>query len=109
MCTPQTAPHPVRSHRSHLCTNILAPPACIKQLTEKPGSKSLVNIFDKHNLIPLAVIEAKDNTHTIASGIQQAIEYAKLLDVPFAYSSNGDGFIEHDLSKSIERFVLEAL
>jgi len=69
----------------------------------------LVNIFDKHNLIPLAVIEAKDNTHTIASGIQQAIEHAKLLDVPFAYSSNGDGFIEHDLSKSIERFVLEAL
>ena len=59
-------------------------------------------LYHKTN-IPLAVIEAKDNTHTIASGIQQAIEYAKLLDVPFAYSSNGDGFIEHDLTKSIER------
>lgn len=59
-------------------------------------------LYHKTN-IPLAVIEAKDNTHTIAAGIQQAIEYAKLLDVPFAYSSNGDGFIEHDLTKSIER------
>ncbi|HEX7774734.1 MAG TPA: DEAD/DEAH box helicase family protein, partial [Pyrinomonadaceae bacterium] len=53
--------------------------------------------------IPLAVVEAKDNTHTIHSGIQQAIEYAKLLDVPFAYSSNGDGFIEHDRTKGVER------
>lgn len=54
-------------------------------------------LYHKTN-IPLAVIEAKDNTHTIRSGIQQAIEYAELLDVPFAYSSNGDGFIEHDRS-----------
>ncbi|HEV8367698.1 MAG TPA: DEAD/DEAH box helicase family protein [Pyrinomonadaceae bacterium] len=52
-------------------------------------------LYHKAN-IPLAVVEAKDNTHTIRSGIQQAIEYAELLDVPFAYSSNGDGFIEHD-------------
>ncbi len=59
-------------------------------------------LYHKTN-IPLAVIEAKDNTHTIASGIQQAIEYALLLDVPFAYSSNGDGFIEHDRTKSVER------
>jgi type I restriction enzyme, R subunit len=59
-------------------------------------------LYHKTN-IPLAVIEAKDNTHTIASGIQQAIDYAELLDVPFAYASNGDGFIEHDRTKSIER------
>jgi type I restriction enzyme R subunit len=59
-------------------------------------------LYHKTN-IPLAVIEAKDNSHTIASGIQQAIEYAQLLDVPFAYSSNGDGFIEHDRTKSVER------
>src|SRR5438067_13255623 len=59
-------------------------------------------LYHKTN-IPLAVIEAKDNTHTIGSGIQQAIEYAELLDVPFAYSSNGDGFIEHDLSKGVAR------
>lgn len=54
-------------------------------------------LYHKAN-IPLAVVEAKDNTHTTRSGIQQAIEYAELLDVPFAYSSNGDGFIEHDRS-----------
>jgi len=59
-------------------------------------------LYHKTN-IPLAVIEAKDNTHTIASGIQQAIDYAELLDVPFAYASNGDGFVEHDRTKSIER------
>ena len=46
--------------------------------------------------IPLAVIEAKDNNHTVGAGMQQALEYAEILDVPFAYSSNGDGFLEHD-------------
>ena len=50
--------------------------------------------------IPIAVVEAKDNNHTVRAGITQAITYAVLLDVPFAYSSNGDGFIEHD------RFVI---
>ena len=54
-------------------------------------------LFHKAN-IPLGVVEAKDNTHTVRAGIQQAIAYAELLDVPFAYSSNGDGFIEHDRS-----------
>jgi type I restriction enzyme R subunit len=48
--------------------------------------------------IPIAVVEAKDNNHTVRAGITQAITYAELLDVPFAYSSNGDGFIEHDRS-----------
>lgn len=56
-------------------------------------------LYHKTN-IPLAVVEAKDNKHTLSSGIQQAIEYAELMDVPFAYSSNGDGFIEHDRSVS---------
>ena len=46
--------------------------------------------------IPLAVIEAKDNTHSIRDGIQQALAYADMLDVPFAFSSNGDGFLFHD-------------
>ncbi len=45
---------------------------------------------------PLAVIEAKDNTHALHAGMPQAIEYAELLDVPFAFSSNGDGFIFRD-------------
>lgn len=46
--------------------------------------------------IPIAVVEAKDNTHAVSDGMQQALDYAETLDVPFAYSSNGDGFIEHD-------------
>jgi type I restriction enzyme R subunit len=46
--------------------------------------------------LPLAVVEAKDNTHPVGAGMQQALEYAEILDVPFAYSSNGDAFLEHD-------------
>lgn len=49
--------------------------------------------------IPLAIIEAKDNKHSVRSGMQQAIDYGNILDVPFVYSSNGDGFIEHDRTK----------
>jgi type I restriction enzyme, R subunit len=50
--------------------------------------------------IPIAVIEAKDNTHALGDGMQQALDYAELLDIPFAYSSNGDGFLEHDRTGS---------
>jgi len=46
--------------------------------------------------IPIAIIEAKDNNHSIGAGMQQALDYAETLDVPFAYSSNGDAFLEHD-------------
>ncbi|PIS45855.1 MAG: restriction endonuclease, partial [Ignavibacteria bacterium CG08_land_8_20_14_0_20_37_9] len=46
--------------------------------------------------IPIAIIEAKDNNHSIGSGIQQALDYASILDIPIAFSSNGDGFVMHD-------------
>lgn len=52
-------------------------------------------LFYKPN-IPIAVVEAKDNNHSVGSGMQQALDYAETLDVPFAYSSNGDAFLEHD-------------
>src|SRR5690606_38294586 len=52
-------------------------------------------LYYKPNL-PSAVIEAKDNNHAVGDGMQQALEYAEILDVPFAYSSNGDAFLEHD-------------
>jgi len=52
-------------------------------------------LYYKPNLC-LAVVEAKDNTHSVGAGMQQALEYAELLDLPFAYSSNGDAFLEHD-------------
>ena len=49
-----------------------------------------------HNGKPIAVVEAKDNKHAVGGGIQQAIDYAQILDLKFAYSSNGDAFLEHD-------------
>lgn len=52
-------------------------------------------LYYKPNL-PLAIVEAKDNNQTVGAGMQQALEYAEILDVPFAYSSNGDAFLEHD-------------
>lgn len=52
---------------------------------------------------PIAVIEAKDNNHAISHGLQQAMEYAQMLDLPFAFSSNGDGFAEHDFLTGTER------
>lgn len=52
-------------------------------------------LYYKPNL-PIAVIEAKDNNHAVGDGMQQALEYAEILDVPFAYSCNGDAFLEHD-------------
>lgn len=50
--------------------------------------------------IPLAVVEAKDNNHDIGYGMQQALEYGTMLDVPFVFSSNGDGFLMHDRTHS---------
>ncbi|MBP8290078.1 MAG: DEAD/DEAH box helicase family protein, partial [Chromatiaceae bacterium] len=46
--------------------------------------------------IPLALIEAKDNHHAVGDGMQQALDCAEMLDIPFVYSSNGDAFLEHD-------------
>lgn len=56
-------------------------------------------LYHKPN-IPIAVVEAKDNNHSLGAGMQQALEYAEILDLPFVYSSNGDGFLEHDRTKT---------
>ena len=63
-------------------------------------------LYHKLNM-PLAVIEAKANKHEIGKGMQQALGYAHLLDVPFAFASNGDGFIFHDKTSTgaIEREI----
>lgn len=53
--------------------------------------------------LPLAVVEAKDTDHSVGAGLQQAMGYAQALDVPFAYSSNGHGFVEHDFFTGKER------
>jgi type I restriction enzyme R subunit len=49
-------------------------------------------LFYKSN-IPIAIIEAKDNTHSIGAGMQQGLAYSNALDIPFVFSSNGDGFL----------------
>lgn len=46
--------------------------------------------------VPIAIIEAKDNNHSVGAGMQQALEYAEALNIPFVFSSNGDGFVFHD-------------
>ena len=66
-----------------------------KATARKKGKKADYLLEYKSNL-PLAVVEAKNNQHSMGSGMQQALDYADSLDVPFAYASNGDGFIEHD-------------
>lgn len=64
-------------------------------VTRGKCSKADYVLYLKPN-IPLAVVEAKDNTHEVGDGMQQALRYAEALDAPFAYSSNGDAFLEHD-------------
>lgn len=54
---------------------------------------------------PIAIVEAKDNKHAVGDGLQQAMQYAIMLDIPFAYSSNGDGFMEHDFLTGEERSI----
>lgn len=68
---------------------------------EKPKRADYMLYLNANN--PIAIIEAKDNKHSISHGLQQAMSYAKMLDIPFAYSSNGDGFYEHDFLTGQER------
>ena len=55
--------------------------------------------------LPLAIVEAKSNHLPMGAGLQQGIEYAQILDVPFVYSSNGDGFLERDMINGREREI----
>ena len=68
---------------------------------EKPKKADYVLYLNPNK--PIAIVEAKDNKHSISYGLQQAMAYAEMLDVPFAYSSNGDGFFEHDFLTGKER------
>lgn len=68
---------------------------------EKPKRADYVLYLSANN--PIAIVEAKDNNHSVSHGLQQAMIYAQMLDVPFAFSSNGDGFAEHDFLTGKER------
>ena len=70
---------------------------------ENPKKADYILYINANN--PIAVVEAKDNKHSVSHGIQQAMTYAKMLDIPFAYSSNGDAFYEHDLLTGKEQNI----
>lgn len=72
-------------------------------VTETPKRADYILYLNANN--PIAVIEAKDNKCGVSYGLQQAMTYAQMLDVPFAYSSNGDGFAEHDFLTGRERIL----
>lgn len=60
------------------------------------GKRKRADYILYYKSIAVAIIEAKDNNHSVRSGIQQALDYAKILDIPCVFSSNGDGFLFHD-------------
>src|SRR5258705_7611963 len=66
-----------------------------KLVTRGQAKRADYILYFKPN-IPLALIEAKDNSHSVGDGMQQGLEYAAILDIPFVFSSNGDGFVFHD-------------
>ncbi len=86
---------PITDGRINLKGNIAVP--------EKPKRADYVLYLNANN--PIAVVEAKDNKRSVSYGLQQAMTYAQMLDVPFAYSSNGDGFAEHDFLTGKERIL----
>ena len=66
-----------------------------KLVTRGQAKRADYVLYYKPN-IPIALIEAKDNTHAIGDGMQQGLDYAETLNIPFVFSSNGDGFLFHD-------------
>jgi type I restriction enzyme R subunit len=66
------------------------------KLTARGNQKRADYILYYKPNIPIAIIEAKDNNHSVRAGIQQALDYAQILDIPCVFSSNGDGFLFHD-------------
>src|SRR5258707_4978589 len=66
-----------------------------KLVTRGKAKRADYILYYKPN-IPIALIEAKDNNHSVGDGMQQALAYAGTLNIPFVFSSNGDGFVFHD-------------
>ena len=66
-------------------------------ITARGKQKRADYLLSYKSNFPLAIVEAKDNNHPVGAGLQQAIEYAKVLDIPYVYASNGDGFVEQNL------------
>jgi len=79
----------------------------VRGKTVKRGKRKKADyILTHHNgQLPLAIIEAKDADHFLGAGMQQALEYADILQIPFAFSSSGSGFLEHDFFTGAEREI----
>lgn len=77
------------------------------KLTARGAKKRADYILYYKPNIPIAIVEAKDNKHSVRAGIQQALEYAKILDIPCVFSSNGDGFVFHDRTATDENVETE--
>lgn len=74
-----------------------------ENVAKRGKGKKVDYLLSYKSNLPIAIVEAKDNNVSASHGIQQAIGYASDLDIPFAYSSNGTGFYEHDLITGTER------
>lgn len=72
---------------------------------ERGEAKKADYLLYHQGRIPLAIVEAKKYSLSVRNGLQQAINYAELLDVPYAYSSNGKGFVEHDMELGTEKEI----
>lgn len=72
---------------------------------DKKSAKFADYVLYWNSSFPIAIVEAKDNNHSVSFGLQQAITYAEMMDVPFVYSSNGDAFYEHDILTGREREI----
>lgn len=77
------------------------------RLTARGAKKRADYILYYKANIPIALIEAKDNNHSVRAGIQQALDYARILDIPSVFSSNGDGFLYHDRTAVDENIETE--
>lgn len=76
-----------------------------ENVASRGKGKKVDYLLSYRSNMPIAIVEAKDNNVTVSHGIQQAIGYAVDLDIPFAYSSNGSGFYEHDRITGKEREI----
>lgn len=77
------------------------------KLTKRGKAKRADYILYYKPNIPIGIIEAKDNNHSVRAGIQQGLEYAEILDIPFVFSSNGDGFLFHDKAAADKNIEVE--
>src|SRR5947208_5179242 len=77
-----------------------------KLVTRGKAKRADYVLYFKPN-IPLALIEAKNHSHSVGDGMQQGLEYAATLDIPFVFSSNGDGFVFHDRTGQGEQMETE--